>query len=188
MHNKFLPIIAAGVLVLAGCSSTKSSSDTSAPQPDTTTLVAPTGSDTTTAAPAPDNTDPVVTDGAEVDSTIAGATATTAAPMQAVTNISIQPGLSKDKFVGAATDVKTERCSADATGWSASGTVTNTSGSNATYRIYVAFNAKGSTDTRGLVQADVAVSNGKTEKWKATAKLADKDLICILRVERTTAP
>lgn len=182
MHHKFFPVVAAGVLLLAGCSSTKSSTDTNAPN---TAPVAPSGSDTT-AAQLPADTDRVVTGGADVVSTIAGAT--TAAPTEAVTNISVQPGLSKDKFVGAATDVKTETCAANATGWGAAGTVTNKSGANAKYRIYVAFNAKGSTDTRALVQSDVAVANGKTEKWTASAKLADKDLICILRVERTTAP
>jgi hypothetical protein len=103
---------------------------------------------------------------------------------QAVTSISEQPGQATDGFVGAAKDVKLESCKLDGAAWAANGTVTNSSESDASYRIYVAFNVKGSTDTKAAIQANVDVAKGKTEKWDVTADVADKDLQCILRVER----
>ena len=194
MHTKIFPIVAAGAFLFAGCSSSTSASDTTvgtAAGVDTTigasaSTVSTAPADTTSDSTTPAVADTVVTGNAAVTPAPAAA-ATTVAPTEAVTDVSVQPGLSKDKFVGAASDVKTETCAADAGGWSASGTVTNASGAAASYRIYVAFNAKGTTDTRGLVQRDVKVADGKTEKWKASAKVAGKDLICILRVERTAA-
>ena len=194
MHTKILPIVAAGAFLFAGCSSSTSSSDTTvdgAAGADTT-IGASVSTDSTVPADAtPDSTTPSVADSVVTGDTAVtpapSAVATTVAPTEAVTDVSVQPGLSKDKFVGAASDVKTETCGADAGGWSASGTVTNASGAAATYRVYVAFNVKGTTDTRGLVQTDVKVADAKTEKWKASAKVAGKDLICILRVERTAA-
>ncbi len=103
---------------------------------------------------------------------------------QAVTSLTESPGLATDGFVGALKDVKVTSCQLDGAAWNANGTVTNSSGTDASYRIYVAFNVKGTTDTKAVIQADVDVANGKTEKWSASADVADKDLQCILRVER----
>ncbi len=108
-------------------------------------------------------------------------------PTQAVSNVSIQPGQSTDKFVGAAADVTTDVCKADGAGWKASGTVKNSSGAAANYRIYVALNRKGSTDTRALLQVDKSVANGKTVPWEVDVAVSDADLVCIMRVERTAA-
>ena len=109
----------------------------------------------------------------------------TLAVAKAVTDVAVQPGLSGDKFVGAASDVKTTSCKRSGDHWAASGTVTNKSGKDAGYRIYVAFNRVGSTDTRALVQTDLAVPNGKSQPWEAVAAVTDEALTCILRVERT---
>jgi hypothetical protein len=108
-------------------------------------------------------------------------------PTQAVSQVSVQPGQSTDKFVGAASDVTTDSCKKEGGSWKISGKVKNSSGSTAKYRIYVALNRKGSTDTRGLLQVDKTVDNGKTEDWSTSAAIGDDDLICILRVERTAA-
>jgi hypothetical protein len=108
-------------------------------------------------------------------------------PTQAVSQVSVQPGQSTDKFVGAASDVTTDSCKKEGGSWKISGKVKNSSGSTAKYRIYVALNRKGSTDTRGLLQVDKTVDNGKTEDWSTSAAIGDDELICILRVERTAA-
>ena len=108
----------------------------------------------------------------------------TTAPL-AVTNVSVQPGLSDDGFVGAASDVTTKHCMKVDAGWEADGTVKNSSGANATYRIYVAFNKKDTTDTLALAQTDVSVANGKSATWTAAGTVGDDDLVCVLRVERT---
>ena len=120
-------------------------------------------------------------------STAAVAATPDTAPKQAFSQVLIQPGQSTDKFVGAASDVTTDVCKQEGGSWKISGKVKNSSGSAANYRIYVALNRKGSTDTRGLLQVDKSVQDGKTEEWSTTAALADDDLICILRVERTAA-
>lgn len=106
-------------------------------------------------------------------------------PVQAVTNVIVQPGLSDDGFVGAASDVTTEHCELASGRWAVDGKVTNSSGSDASYRIYVALNRKGTTDTRALLQVNMDVPDGKTVPWTTAAELSDSDLICILRVERT---
>ncbi len=134
---------------------------------------------------------PVVSEANSVDGSVAPDSAigpdSVAPPetvQQAVTSIVEQPGLAKDGYVGAAKDVKLATCNLDGAAWAADGTVTNNSDSDASYRIYVAFNVKGSTDTKAVSEADIDVAKGKTEKWNVTADVADKDLQCILRVER----
>ncbi len=115
------------------------------------------------------------------------ATAVSDPPPVAVAAVSIPPGQAKDGFVGAASDVTTEVCKLDGDHWSMSGLVKNSSGSAARYRIYVALNAVGSTDTRALIQTDVKVDNGATVPWSARADVTDDVLQCILRVERVKA-
>jgi hypothetical protein len=128
----------------------------------------------------------IAEDGTPTDDTVAAdAVPETTAPDTAAPNsISEQPGQAKDNYVGALKDVKMTSCKLDGASWTADGTVTNPTDADATYRIYVALNVKGSTDTKALIEADVDVAKGKTEKWAAAADVADKDLMCILRVER----
>ena len=106
---------------------------------------------------------------------------------RAVTSVIVQPGSSDDGFVGAASDATTEHCVKSADGWTADGKMTNTSGSNANYRVYVAFNAVGSTDTKALVQINVAAKQGSRVAWSAKAVGVSGALECILRVERVAA-
>jgi hypothetical protein len=155
--------------------------DSGVPSPETT--VASVSADTTVASSSVDS---VPADSKPADSKPAGTSAPTdTAPTQAVSNVSIQPGQSTDKFVGAASDVTTDVCKNDGAGWTASGKVKNSSGAAANYRIYVALNRKGSTDTRALLQVDKAVADGKTEPWEVKAAITDSDLVCIMRIERT---
>jgi hypothetical protein len=114
-------------------------------------------------------------------------TATSDSLSPAVTSLTEQPGSADDDFVGAAKDVTLESCGLSDGKWKAKGTVANTSGAAAKYRIYIALNAPGTTDTKAVVQVDVDVADGKTEKWTAEANLATPELQCILRVERAKA-
>ena len=193
MKNKMrgsAALFAVSAFAFAGCSS--SSKDTTAAAETTAQSV---NSSDTTASGDVAQTDPVVETTAAVEPPESAPTAPSAASAasapstlavaKAVTDVAVQPGLSGDKFVGAASDVKTTSCKRSGDHWAASGTVTNKSGKDAGYRIYVAFNRVGSTDTRALVQTDVAVANGKSQPWEAVATVTDEALTCILRVERT---
>jgi hypothetical protein len=210
MRNKYFPFLTAGVLLLAGCTSSSptvtnpSAAATTIDVAATTFSTATSGSTGVTVPTVVVATDPKVppTEGVVIgsDPVVAPGNSgvpvteqktggpTTEAPTEALTDVSVPPGASKDNFVGAASDVKTETCAADGDGWKASGTVTNSTAGDASYRIYVAFNVKDSTNTRGLVQTNIKVAAGKTEKWSAVTKSSDKTLICILNVERVAAP
>ena len=202
--KKFLPSVLLPALVLpafllGACSTTKkaTTTDSTVAAADTTlsadTNVADSSealaADSTIASGSTDTAVPsAATDSVPTDSNPAtDSVPADTTPTQAVSNVSIQPGQSTDKFVGAAADVTTNVCKADGAGWKASGTVKNSSGAAANYRIYVALNRKGSTDTRALLQVDKSVANGKTEPWEVDAAVIDADLICIMRVERTAA-
>jgi hypothetical protein len=104
----------------------------------------------------------------------------------AYVDVDVGPGLGTDGFVGARDDVQLERCELDGDHWVAGGTVTNTSGAGAGYRIYVAFNPPDSAEARGLVQVDFLIPEGETKVWEAVAWIADPDLECLLRVERVS--
>lgn len=117
-----------------------------------------------------------------------GAVVTTIAPpATAVSNVSQQPGVADDSFVGAAADAKVQTCVGDAASWKVKGSVTNPTGAKAKYRIYVALNKAGTTETKALQQVNVELRAGATQEWETTADVVAKDLICILRVERTSA-
>ena len=188
MNRPIAAILISATLALGACSSsaTDTAADTTAASETTAQSVS--GSDTTASGDVA-QTDPVVETTAAAEppeSTPSAPSApSTLAVAKAVTDVAVQPGLSGDKFVGAASDVKTTSCKRSGDHWAASGTVTNKSGKDAGYRIYVAFNRVGSTDTRALVQTDVAVANGKSQPWEAVATVTDEALTCILRVERT---
>lgn len=188
MNRPIAAILISATLALGACSSsaTDTAADTTAASETTAQSVS--ASDTTASSDVA-QTDPVVETTAAVEppesAPSAASAPSTLAVAKAVTDVAVQPGLSGDKFVGAASDVKTTSCKRSGDHWAASGTVTNKSGKDAGYRIYVAFNRVGSTDTRALVQTDVAVANGKSQPWEAVATVTDEALTCILRVERT---
>jgi hypothetical protein len=108
---------------------------------------------------------------------------TTATPYY---DVDVVPGLGTDEFVGARDDVQLDRCELDGDHWVAAGTVTNSSGAGAAYRIYVAFNPPGSPDARGMVQADFLIPDGESQPWEVVAWITDPGLECVLRVERIT--
>ena len=104
----------------------------------------------------------------------------------AYVDVDVGPGLAADGFVGAREDVQLDRCELDGDHWVAGGTVTNTSGAGAGYRIYVAFNPPDSAEARGLVQVDFLIPENETKMWEAVAWIADPELECLLRVERVS--
>jgi hypothetical protein len=124
-------------------------------------------------------------DASTPESTVAPAPPdTTAAP--AYVDVEVDPGLGTDDFVGASEDVRLDRCELEGDHWVAAGMVTNTSGTGAGYRIYVAFNPPESVTTRGLVQVDYIIPEGESQTWKAVAWITDPALDCVLRVERVS--
>ena len=130
---------------------------------------------------APDGDDEPATSDPEV----ATIPETTLSP--AVVDVTDEPGQSGDDFVDARSDTTLDRCESVDGKFTAEGEVTNSSGVDAAYRIYVSFNLTDSPLSRGLVQVDLDVADGATEKWEATAELEEEDLDCILRVERVGA-
>lgn len=190
-RHPLIATVAIVAAVLTGCSTNSSrSTDTTAAATATTVVdssVAANGD--TSPVGASETTNAVIADttiAATNDTTVASAAGATP-PATALTATSVDPGQSGDKFVGAASDVTTTSCAQSGSAWKAEGTVSNTSGARASYRIYVAFNVKGTTDTKALVQTNVDVDDGQTTAWSAKANVNADDLICILRVERTAA-
>jgi hypothetical protein len=101
-----------------------------------------------------------------------------------VIKVNTPPGTAKH-FVGARKDVTALNCKQDGSSWVVAGKVTNPSTTKADYRIYTSFMNKVN-DTRGLLETDVnAVAPEATEDWTGKLALADEDLKCVLRVERT---
>ena len=87
-------------------------------------------------------------------------------------------------FVGAKDDVHDTKCAPHNGWWTARGKVTNSSTHRARYRIYVSF-LKADT-TVGLAQVDVPpMRPHATRVWVTSVKVAQPDLRCILRVERS---
>ncbi len=170
MKKCFSVVVIAAACLVAGCSSstTKSASDASV--------------DTTVSTASPVGSDVVIPDTGTSDTSV---DVTVAAPKPAVGKVDVAPGQSTDDFEGAASDVTTETCKLDGDQWTIDGSVTNKSGSDASYRIYVAMNKKGTTETVALIQVNASVANDKTEKWSTAAEVSDTDLVCVLRVERT---
>jgi hypothetical protein len=104
---------------------------------------------------------------------------------EAVADQAVQAGTADDGYVGARNDVTDLTCEPGDDGtWQAGGLVTSSASSTADYRIYVAFLKD--TDTRGIVQADVAdVAPAEARPWEVELALPDEEgLTCVLRVER----
>ena len=111
-------------------------------------------------------------------------TATAAAP--GITDVKQAPGTGTG-FTGALSDTKVEHCAPKGSGWTVDGTATNSSGANVDYRIYVSLlNAGGG--TRALVEVDVpGVAPKASKPWSVDIPATDKNLSCVLRVERYPA-
>ena len=189
-------VVAVALAALTGCASdaTRSTGDGTV---DTSSRVVDDtdASDTNTGGTPADDPDLPTTEPSPPDTGAASAAPATPAP-SAVVNVEVQPGLADDGFVGARGDVTVERCESSESDDSsavrvfrAEGQVTNSTESDAAYRIYVAFNPPGSTVSRGLIQVDdILVSAGESAPWGAEFATDDTDLTCILRVERVAAP
>lgn len=103
----------------------------------------------------------------------------------ALVDIVVEPGTGTD-FVGAIEDVVAQSCRRDPAGWRTEGTVTNSADAGSSYRIYTSFlDSEGA--LRALLQSDVpAVDPGLSGSWSGTVDLADDNLTCVLRVERSS--
>lgn len=103
-----------------------------------------------------------------------------------VTDIVDTPG-SGEGLAGALADAEVKKCELVDDHWEVSGTVTNSSEGAASYRIYVSLLTEGG-DTRSLTQVNVdAIDGGAETEWSTTVALDEKDLTCVLRVERYAA-
>lgn len=100
-----------------------------------------------------------------------------------VTDITDTPG-SGEGLVGALADAEVKTCKLEGDHWEVAGSVTNSSDAAASYRIYVSLLAEGG-DTRSLTQVDVeSIDAGASADWQTSVTVDDKDLDCVLRVER----
>ncbi len=176
----YISCLALGASVVSGCTN-GSSKSSAAPSETAATAESAPGTEEVASGDSTGSNNA----GGSVVGSEDGATSDSLTP--AVTSLTEQPGSANDDFVGAAKDVELQSCALSDGKWKANGTVSNTSGANAKYRIYVALNTPETTDTKAVVQVDIDVADGETEKWSAEADVAFADLKCILRVERATA-
>jgi hypothetical protein len=96
------------------------------------------------------------------------------------------PG-SGEGLVGAVSDTKVTACEQKGDAWSVTGTATNPTDAAADYRIYVSLLDK-SNQTRALVEVDLdGVASKATQDWSKDIQVGDKNLTCVLRVERYAA-
>lgn len=102
-----------------------------------------------------------------------------------ITDITDPPGTGAN-LAGALKDTTVTACALKGSSWSVTGTVTNPTDAAADYRIYVSLlNAGG--DTRALKQVDVSsLAAAAKADWSADIPVNEKNLSCVLRVERYT--
>jgi hypothetical protein len=114
------------------------------------------------------------------------ASKTTKAADPGITDVQQPPGTGKG-LTGALSDTKVAHCEPKGGGWTVDGTATNPTDGTVDYRIYVSLlNAGG--DTRALVEVDsTGVKAGDTKDWTVDIPVPDKNLSCVLRVERYAA-
>jgi hypothetical protein len=131
---------------------------------------------------------------------MAGCTPTTAKPTPkpsasataltpGVTDVTNAPGTGEN-LTGALKDTTVTACSQKGSSWTVSGTATNPTDAAADYRIYVSL-LNATSDTRALKEVDVsALAAGAKTDWTTDIAVPDKNLTCVLRVERyaTAAP
>ncbi|MBN2177294.1 MAG: hypothetical protein JW722_06515 [Demequinaceae bacterium] len=91
-------------------------------------------------------------------------------------------------YVGALTDIVASSCEGDGVTWVGSGTLTNPTGADVDYRVWVAFiDHEG--ETVGLVQDDVTgVTPLESGDYSASMPYTEDSMLsCVLRVERRAA-
>lgn len=111
----------------------------------------------------------------------ASASATPLTP--GITDITDPPGTGAG-LAGALKDTTVTACAQNGAGWSVTGTVTNPTTESADYRIYVSL-LNAANDTRALKQVDVdKLASGAKADWSADIPVDEKNLSCVLRVER----
>jgi hypothetical protein len=90
-----------------------------------------------------------------------------------------------EDYEGARDDVTDLVCEQDGTVWRVAGTVTNSTGATADYRIFTAF-LDDTGETIGLLQTDLAaLEPGEARPFDDELALEADELTCGLRVERT---
>ncbi|WP_341953159.1 hypothetical protein [Salinibacterium sp. TMP30] len=100
-----------------------------------------------------------------------------------ITDITDAPGTGEN-LQGALADSTVDECKRAGDEWTVSGSVTNSTDANVTYRIYISL-LNGANDTRALTQVDVeATEPGASADWSTTIPVAEDGLSCVLRVER----
>ena len=110
----------------------------------------------------------------------------TGQPDAGITDIVDAPGTGEG-LVGALADTETSTCKLVEGKWDVAGTVTNSSDAPASYRIYVSLLNEGG-ETRSLTQVNVdPIDPGAETEWSTAVPLEEKDLSCVLRVERYSA-
>ena len=111
------------------------------------------------------------------------ATASATALSPGITDITDPPGTGAN-LAGALKDTTVTACTQKGSAWSVTGTVTNPTTAAADYRIYVSL-LNPSNDTRALKQVDVdALAASANADWSADIPVNEKNLSCVLRVER----
>lgn len=110
-------------------------------------------------------------------------------PSSSATTTTTRPAVAEQTIVPASVpnqdnvrkDVTMSNCTASPGGWSAGGTVRNTSDKMATYTITVFFTSSGYTDLAYAV-TKVALDAGKSNIWSAKATFAaPSTVLCVLR-------
>ncbi|MGV8913337.1 MAG: hypothetical protein ACOH14_12055 [Rhodoglobus sp.] len=100
-----------------------------------------------------------------------------------ITDITDAPGTGEN-LQGALADSTVDECKRAGDEWTVAGSVTNSTDTSVTYRIYVSL-LNGSNDTRALTQVDIeATEPGATADWSIAIPVAEDELSCVLRVER----
>jgi hypothetical protein len=102
--------------------------------------------------------------------------------------VDVDDSQGEGEYAGALDDVVASSCAGNDAEWTGSGTLSNSTGLDADYRVWVAFvDAEG--DTVGLVQDNVdGVAPGETGDYSASMPNPDGEtLTCVLRVERRVA-
>lgn len=122
------------------------------------------------------------TDSAETTATSTPPTTQDGEPDE-IHDFTIAPGTAQDGWVGARRDVENVECTQTDTGWSATGTVTNSDTASAGYRVYVVMRGP-DRQTYALLQRDLLLEPGASAPFDATASVIADGIECLLQVER----
>lgn len=127
------------------------------------------------------------TDDESSTTTTERATTTSAAATVTTQLNDIEHQPAEGEYQGALADVTDSACARSEGGWTATGTVTNSTDKPASYRIYVSL-LTAEDVTKGVVEVQVdALEAGKSMDYTKDIALDAEDLHCVLRVERRPA-